>query len=292
MPICLVGLALAWRLVPRGQRSATPPRLDLRGLVLLASGLGAVVYGLSEAGLHDSFAALAAWLPLAIGAALLAGYAVHALTSRAEPIIDLRLFTVRSFAASASLLFLLGASLFGAMFLLPLYYQQAQHASVLHAGLLLAPLGAGMGLAMAYAGKLIDRTGAERAITLTAMTLAVAGLVPYALVGSYASQVLLGVALFVTGLGVGAVTMTAFTTTYRGLTPVQMAPATSATRILQQLGGVIGTVVLALILQNETTSHAAPAAFGHTFTWALGLIALAVIPALALPPRPQPHRAG
>ena len=151
-----------------------PARLDLRGLVLLASGLGAVVYGLSEAGLHDSFAALAAWLPLAIGAALLAGYAVHALTSRAEPIIDLRLFTVRSFAASASLLFLLGASLFGAMFLLPLYYQQAQHASVLHAGLLLAPLGAGMGLAMAYAGKLIDRTGAERAITLTAMTLAVA----------------------------------------------------------------------------------------------------------------------
>ena len=99
-------------------------------------------------------------------------------------------------------------------------------------------------------------------------------------------------ALFVTGLGVGAVTMTAFTTTYRGLTPVQMAPATSAARILQQLGGVIGTVVLALILQNETTSHAAPAAFGHTFTWALGLIALAVIPALALPPRPQPHRAG
>jgi predicted MFS family arabinose efflux permease len=290
VPICLASLVLAWRLVPDGRRSTDRSRLDLLGLGLLAAGLAAVVYGLSEAGNHNSFAALTAWLPLAIGAALLVGYAVHALSSRTEPIIDLRLFAVRSFTASSILLFLLGGSVFGALFLLPLYYQQARGAGVLHAGLLLAPLGAGMSLAMTYTGKLIDRTGAERTITLAGMGLAVAGLIPYTLVGSTANQVVLAVGLFVAGLGIGAVTLTALTVTYRGLMPKQIAPATSANRIMQQLGSVFGTVVLALILQHAASTRSTPAAFGHTFIWALGLTALAIIPALALPPRPQPQQ--
>ena len=290
-PICLAGLVLAWRLVPGGRHGTHRGRLDLPGLGLLAGGLAAVTYGLSEAGNRGSFAALTAWLPLAIGAAALAGYAAHALVSRAEPVIDLRLFTVRAFTASSILQFLLGGSLFGSVFLLPLYYQQVRHASVLQAGLLLAPLGAGMSLAMAYAGRLIDRTGAERAITLTAMALAIAGLVPYALVGTTASQAVLAAGLFITGLGQGAVKLTAFTVTYRGLSHEQVVPATSANRILQQLGGALGTVVLALILQHATTTTGTAAAFGHTFIWVLALTALAVIPAFALPPRPRAHQA-
>jgi EmrB/QacA subfamily drug resistance transporter len=287
-PLCLLGLMLAWRLVPGGERNSRRGRLDLLGLGLLAVGLAAVVDGLSEVGNNDGFAALSAWLPLVFGAVLLAAYVIHALLSRTEPIIDLRLFAVRSFTASSILQFLLGGSLFGAVFLLPLYYQQAQHVGVLHAGLLLAPLGAGMSLAMTYVGRLIDRTGAERTITLVGMGLAVAGLVPYTLVGTTAGQVLLAVGLFLTGLGQGAVKLTAFTATYRGLTPAQVAPATSANRIRQQLRGVLGTVALALILQHTATTQAVPAAFGSTFTWALGLTAIAVIPALALPRRRRP----
>jgi EmrB/QacA subfamily drug resistance transporter len=289
VPLCLAGLALASRLLPASQRRTHPSPLDLLGLGMLAAGLATLVYGLSEAANHDSFTALAAWLPLAAGAALLTGYAVRALTSRVEPILDLRLFTARGFTASSVLQFLLGGSLFGAVFLLPLYYQQARGASVLHAGLLLAPLGAGMSLAMTYAGRLVDRTGAERAITLIAMVLAVGGFIPYAFVGTGASQALLAAGLFVSGLGQGAIKLTAFTAAYRGLTHAQVAPATSANRILQQLGGALGTVVLALVLQRAAATHTAPAAFGQVFTWVLGLTALGVIPALALPGRPQPH---
>jgi EmrB/QacA subfamily drug resistance transporter len=287
LPVCALGLALAWRLLPAGKNSGPRGRLDITGLTLLTLGLAAVVYGLTETGNHNSFAARSAWLPLAIGAALLAGYTVHAFASRREPIIDLRLFKARSFTASTVMLFLLMVSMFGSTFLLPLYYQQARHLSVSQAGLMLASLGLGKGMAMTYVGKLIDRTGAERAITLTGMALAVAGLAPYALAGRDVSQALLVGALFITGLGQGAVTLAAFTATYRGLTSAQIAPATSANRILQQLGGALGTVVLAIILQHAATTHAVPSAFGHTFTWALGLTALAVIPALALPRRPR-----
>ncbi|MBS2534725.1 DHA2 family efflux MFS transporter permease subunit [Catenulispora sp. NF23] len=286
-PICLAGLVLAWRLLPRDERGRGAVRLDIRGLALLSGGLVAIVAGLSEAGNRHSFTATEVWLPSALGVALIVGYTVHALATRYEPIINPRLFRARAFTASSILQFLLNATLFGSVFLVPLYYQQVRHASVMQAGLLLAPLGAGTALSIAYVGKLIDRTHAERAITLVAMVLSGVGLVPYALLGNAPDQAVLALALFVAGLGQGAIKLTAFTIGFRGLSPDEIAPASSANRVLQQLGGVLGTVVLALIFQNAATGHALPSAFGHTFAWAIGLTALAVVPALALPPRPQ-----
>ncbi|MFC5834557.1 hypothetical protein [Nonomuraea insulae] len=99
------------------------------------------------------------------------------------------------------------------------------------------------------------------------MALAAVGLLPYAFVDRDINQALLIGALFITGLGQGAVTLPAFSATYRGLTRAQMTPATSANRILQQLGGVFGTVALALVLNAATAGHSPATAFAHTFMW-------------------------
>jgi EmrB/QacA subfamily drug resistance transporter len=291
VPICLLGLVLSWR-IPAGKHGIGHSQLDLPGLGLLAAGLAAVVDGLAGAGNHDSLAGPGEWLPLAIGAALLAAYARRALTSRIEPVLDLRLFRARAFTTSSILQFLLNGSMFGAIFLLPLYYQQARHASVLEAGLLLAPLGAGTALSMTYVGKLVDRTGAERTITLIAMVLAIGGFVPYIFLGDGVNQAVLAVSLFIAGLGQGAIKLTALTITFRGLERDQIAPASSANRIIQNLGGMLGTVVLALILENAASAHPGPPAFGRTFAWVVGLSAVAIIPALGLPGRPRTHRAA
>ena len=71
--------------------------------------------------------------------------------------------------------------------------------------------------------------------------------------------------------------------------------ATSTVRIFQQVGGSFGTALLAVILQHQAANLArtGPAslttAFGHTFWWAVGFTALALIPALFLPRgRPKP----
>lgn len=281
VPLCLAGLLLALRVLPADRGGPAARSLDVAGLAVLSTGLAAAVYGLSAVGGHRSFTAAAAWIPLAVAGALLAGYGGHALRADA-PLLDLRLFRARSFAASSAMLFLFGGSLFGALFLLPLYYQQVRGASVLHAGLLLAPLGAGMAVAMTVAGKVVDRVGGERAVTLTGMTLAVLGLLPYARAGEHTSQALLASALVVTGIGIGTVLLAGFTATYRGLSPEQFAGATSAARILQQIGGVLGTAVLAVVLQHGGAGRSAAAAFDHTFTWALVLTALGVVPALLL----------
>jgi MFS family permease len=184
-----------------------------------------------------------------------------------------------------------GLSIFGAMLLLPLYYQQARGQSPLDAGLALAPQGLGMMVALAVAGGLTDTIG-PRPIVLAGMALAMAGTLPYAQVGLDTSELALGASLVVRGAGLGAVIVPAMTAVYRDLPPEAFSRATSAVRILQQIGASFGTAVLAVILQHQAASHAADGAaglataFGNTFWWAVGFTALALIPALLLPRAP------
>lgn len=93
------------------------------------------------------------------------------------------------------------------------------------------------------------------------------------------------------GAGLGAVFVPAMTASYIGLRNDQIPRATTAVRIFQQVGGSLGTAIFAVILQHQIAhpsgaadGHAAiAAASGTTFWWALGLTALAVVPALLLP---------
>ena len=76
-----------------------------------------------------------------------------------RPLLDLRLYRRPTFASASFAMFCLGAALFGAMILLPLYWQEIRHESVVDTGLLTAPQGLGMALVMPLAGKLTDRCG-------------------------------------------------------------------------------------------------------------------------------------
>ena len=200
-------------------------------------------------------------IPVALGAALIAAFAVHALRTRIEPLIDLRLFRSRSFTAAAGLMFLGGLSIFGAMLLLPLYYQQARGQSALDAGVLLAPQGLGMMLVLPIVGKLVD-TVSPRPLVLIGMALATLGTIPFALVGQGTSELALSAALVIRGAGLGAVFVPAMTVAYRGLRTEAIPRATSAVRIFQQIGASFGTAVLAVILVHQTNAHAAGGARG------------------------------
>jgi EmrB/QacA subfamily drug resistance transporter len=293
VPVCASALLLGWRYMPDHRARGEHP-LDLLGLALLSPGLAAIVYGFAEAGTRGGFGESQVILPLTIGAALVAAFALHALRTRKEPIIDLRLFRQRSFTASAGLMFLAGLSIFGAMLLLPLYYQQARGQSALDAGLLLAPQGLGMMLALPIVGRLTDTTG-PRPIVLVGMALATLGTIPYTQVGADTSELALGAALVIRGAGLGALFVPATTAAYRDLRNDAIPRATSALRISQQVGGSFGTALLAVILQHQAAAQAAAGSaglaisFGRTFWWAVGFTALAFVPALLLPRgRPQP----
>ena len=287
VPFSLAGLALAWR----GLKRSIPRRgayLDVTGLVLLSPALAAILYAVTEVGIQGGFDHTTVVAPLATGVALLGVFALHALRTRRPPLVNLRLFKVRSFSASIASMFLSGFGVYGALLLLPLYYQQVRGQSALYAGLLLAPQGVGMLLTRSKAGSLTDHIGA-RPVVLAGVVLTIAGTVAYTQVGVNTNEILLGLSLVVRGAGLGAVTIPVMAAAYLGLRPDQVPHATTATRIAQQLGGAFGTAILAMILATQLHTHQAAGlvgqatAFANTFWWSLGFTAIAVIPALALP---------
>ncbi|MEU7856132.1 MDR family MFS transporter [Nonomuraea sp. NPDC049141] len=275
VPISLLAVLLAWRGLP-ADAPRDGHRLDVTGLLLLSPALAALMYGLTRVGTEGGFGHAAVLGPLAAGALLLTGFAYRA-TRTADPLIDLRLFRTRAFAVSSALLFLSGLAMFGSMLLLPLYYQQDRGASVVAAGLLLAPQGLGSLLAKGLGG-VTDRVG-PRPVVLAGIAMTALGTVPFAFAGRHTGGLILGAALVVRGAGLSAANMAIMVGAFRGLDRARIPHASSTTRIMQQLGGSFGTAVLAVILQRQLADHPG-AAFGHTFAWALAFTVLAVVPAL------------
>jgi MFS family permease len=156
LPVGLLAIALAVRLLPAAAtRSAQ--RLDVIGAVLLSGGLALFLYGLAETGQHARWMAPAALGPMAAGAVLVALFVRHA-RRVPDPLIDLRLFRHRGFAAGTAANFVLGTALFAVALLLPLYFQILRGRSPLQTGLLLAPQGPRRGHHH-QPGRLPDRQG-------------------------------------------------------------------------------------------------------------------------------------
>jgi EmrB/QacA subfamily drug resistance transporter len=289
VPLVLVALALAWRTVPQTEVNADR-RLDIRGLALLSPALALLVYGFSEAGVTGGFDHTNVIAPLAAGLAILAAYCVHALRSRLEAPLNLRFLRFRGYATSSAMMFLSGVMLIGGLFVLPLYYQQARGASALQAGLLLAPQGVGVAIGALGAGRLADKVGASaRLVALAGMVLITAATVPYVLATAHTSEALLSVVLLARGAGLGLLVIPMTTAAYIGLPHSAIPSATTGVRIFQQIGGALGTAILAVIVQHALPATPSPHLIAHafdtTFAWVLGLTALSFVPALLLPGR-------
>jgi len=233
----------------------------------------------------------------------------------ANPLLDLKLFKNRSFSVAMVTMTFFCVAFFGAMLLLPTYFVLARGESAMNAGLLLAPQGVGAMLTMPIAGRFADKIGARK-IVLPGLVLMLAGLIAFTQITAATPYWLLLSALFVMGLGMGATMMPITSAALQTLKSQDMAKASTATNILQQTAGAIGSAVLSIILaallagkfgvptaqgqlaatasvMNPATREAASGltadAFSTTFLWSMILLALCLIPAAFLPKtRPAP----
>jgi len=297
VPICLAALLLAWRGVASGARARERHHLDVLGLALLSPGLASIIYGLSQVTGRGGFASGSVLIPAAIGLVLVGAFVVHALRIGQGPLINLRVFQVRSYAAAVSVLFLAGLSLYGPLLLLALYYQQVQGQSALWAGLLLAPQGIGSLLPRTVVGQLTDRIG-PRLIVVVGLVLTVLGTFAFTQAGPATDEWLLAMSLMIRGAGLAATTIAVMAGAFQGVPRDEVPDASSTTRIVQQVGGSFGAAVLAVVLTGQLTAGgvggaaARGAAFDVAFWWAIGFGLLALLPALVLPkgvrtPRPS-----
>src|SRR5450755_2166296 len=250
VPIAALSLILAARVLNSDQGRADVGRLDWLGVALVCPGLAGVVFGLAETETSGGLSATIAWGPIVAGLVL---FARHALRARG-PLIDMRLFRSAGFSAAAASVFLLGAALFGAMLLLPLYYQVDRGESALSAGLLMAPQGIGASLVMPISGRLTDRIGGGRVALfgIAVMTLAT---IPLVGVGPTSSYAWLALVLFVRGIALGCSMMPTMASAYAVVRSDQVPGATSVLNTLQRLGGSIGTALLAVVLSDRSEEH-------------------------------------
>jgi EmrB/QacA subfamily drug resistance transporter len=283
VPIGIIAVTAALRILP-SVKPKPVERLDYLGLALMATGLPLLTYGLAEIGATGNFGSAKVIIPCLAGLALIAAFAMHALRVP-RPLLDLRLYRRPTFSSASIAMFCLGAALFGGMILLPLYWQEVRHQSVVHTGLLTAPQGLGMALIMPLAGKLTDRFGGGP-LALFGVTLTTLATVPFGLIGAHTSIVGLSVAMFVRGMGIGFAFMPAMAAAFAALDRSELADATPQLNVLQRVGGSIGTAILAVVLERELIGvHSIAgeaAAYGTAFWASTGMIALAIIPCLVL----------
>ena len=207
---------------------------------------------------------------------------------------------------------MLGATLFGSMFLLPLYYQIARGQEAWVAGLLMAPQGIGAACIMRWAGGITDRFGPRRIVPFGVLLMA-AATIPFAFVTTSTSEALLAVTLFVRGLGLGLTMMPVTAAAYFDLSHAEIPKASTTMNIVRQVGGSVATALFAVVLERQIVANLGPvagkaaggsagvisstvtlppqvadpvaAAFAHTFWWSIVTILLAFIPTLFLTDR-------
>jgi EmrB/QacA subfamily drug resistance transporter len=200
LPIGIVGSIAAWLLIPRSRQLNERQRFDWPGLALfmpaLTTFLLAVSFGNERGWLSPAILALFA-------AAVVLGCAFVLRERRVEaPLLDLTLFARPTFAAGVASGLLSYLVLFGILFAVPFFLENAHGLSAGETGVLLTVLPISLAVVAPLAGNLADKVGARR-LTSGGMCLVAATLL---VVAACRGETVLLVSLVPLGVGLGAFT--------------------------------------------------------------------------------------
>jgi MFS family permease len=172
VPVGIVAAAGTPRLIPALRPAeGTHARIDVPGAVLVTAGLAAVAYGLLQ-GSEAGWTAARTLVSLSVGAVLLALFVVVEHRSK-NPLVPLRIFSLRSVSSANTVMLLTGAAIVSLFFFLSLYMRQVLGYTPLKAGLTQLPLAVVLIDAAGAAPALIAAIG--RKVTLAAGLAVLAG---------------------------------------------------------------------------------------------------------------------
>jgi EmrB/QacA subfamily drug resistance transporter len=289
VPVGLTLIAAA----PRVLRESHGPadRLDLPGVVLAGAGLLALTFAAVEAGERGWGSAFVVTL-LAGGAALLGAFVAWERRTPA-PMLPLRFFRNRAFAATNGVSFAMTFGVFGAIFFFAQFFQTAQGYSPWEAGVRTLPWTAMPMLVAPLAGLFSDRIG-SRPLMATGLALQAVAVGWIASISdpamSYASLV---VPLVLGGAGMGLVFAPAANAVLGAVRPEEAGQASGANNAIRELGGVFGVAVLASVFAGAG-SYASPEAFNDGLVAAAwvgsAVLAAGALVALLVPGRRSEQR--
>lgn len=286
LPVGILAAILGWRLIPSrpGRRSAGD-RLDPVGVALLGAGVLLVLLPLVQ---REQWRGPARWLLVPAGLLVLVGFAAweRRYARRAKPLFDLGLFRLRSYLLGLTISTLYFAGFTAIFFIFALYLQSGLHHSPLVSGLAVSPFALGSAGSAAVGGRIVNRFG--RPLVAVGLFLVALGLGAVALVlqqdpvGAEVPWLVTG-PLLVAGIGSGLVISPNQTLTLSQVPVPQAGSAAGLLQTLQRIGSAAGIAAVGALFFSSLAGSDGDwtSAFWHALLFSIGLVALALVVAVA-----------
>ena len=229
--------------------------IDYWGIGMLAVGIGALQILLDKGQEEDWFSSHWMTALAIISVICLVALVIHELTTD-DPVVDLRVFKLRSYAVGVFLMTTLGFVLYGSMVLLPIMLQTVLAYPPLQAGIAMAPRGVGSFFMMPLTGLMTGRFDARKLLT--------AGLLIGGLTLIWLSWLNLQAGYWdifwpqlIQGVGMSLVFVPLTTVSMDPVPRERMGNATSLFNLMRNIGGSVGIATTGTMLARQQQSTTA-----------------------------------
>jgi EmrB/QacA subfamily drug resistance transporter len=285
IPVGVVALVLAARVVPASRDLGVTRLPDLAGAAVVTVAIGALALGLVKGPVWGwgSASVLGSFAVAAVGLAVFA----YRCATHPSPVVEPALLRVRTFAWSNLTAITFSVAFAAVLLAFVLWTQQVWGYSALRTGLAIAP-GPMLVPAFAAVGQRLAGRGvpAGRIAAAGCALLALGTILVVTRIGadrSYAADLLPG--WLIGGMGVGLALPTILSSATADLPRAHAATGSAVVTMSRQLGTVLGVSLLVAILGRPTTYPATHTAFQHAW-WAIAaVLLLAGVTALGITPR-------
>ncbi|MCE9575406.1 MAG: DHA2 family efflux MFS transporter permease subunit [Deltaproteobacteria bacterium] len=255
VPVGIVVAILAWRVIEEPDFVADRRPIDKTGVILLATGMPALQYVLEEGNREGWFDSMTILMLSGVAVIALATFIVHELENP-NPVVDLRVFKNRSYAAGTGINFLTGLALFGSSYLFSLYCGSVMHYTALDIGrvFLIA------GLAQIVLMPLVGRYGVKYdARILLAIGVTIVAFSQY--LGAQLTDVAgfddLVAPQLVRAVGLAFIFIPVSVASLSDIPADQRGNATGLFNLTRELGGSLGTAWMGKVVADGMATHGA-----------------------------------
>ncbi|MFG1651626.1 MDR family MFS transporter [Micromonospora sp. NPDC049275] len=254
VPVAVIALILLQATLHLPTLRRENVKIDYLGASLIAAGVSVLLIWISF--VDGSFAWLS-WQTVAMvgGALLLLALAVWVESRAAEPVVPLGIVRQHTTALAILGSLAVGMAMFGGAVFLGQYFQIGRGYSPTEAGLLTIPMMAGVLGSSIVAGRLITRTGRIKPYIVAGSIILVAGFALLGTIDHETSLVLVGVAMFIVGTGVGMTMQNLVLAVQNTVALKDIGAASSSVAFFRSLGGTIGVSVLGAVLAHRVTDQ-------------------------------------
>jgi DHA2 family multidrug resistance protein len=257
IPVGILSLVLTSRLIQDPpyfrRRKLSETKIDYIGLGFVALGLGALQIVLDK-GQRDDWFESNFILVLAIVSAASLLFVIWWEWRHKDPIIDLHLFSERTFAVSNLLMFMLGFALLGSTLLLPLFLQTLMGYTAELSGMALSPGGFAIMICMPIVGWLLSRYDARYLLVfgLSMLSFSLFHMTNFDLNIDFKTAVY---ARILQAIGLAFLFVPINTSAYAYLPREKNNAASGLMNLARNIGGSVGISFVTTMLDRRTQKH-------------------------------------